>query len=142
MKTRRLAWTILALAAGLVLPPAQMALGAASTNQGPTDVDLPPFFAPLVVQNRLESYAYISIALTPASREKMLVIREKVPFLQDAILREVNKASITKADDPKTIDTAALKARLLARVNQILPSGTVTDLTFEQITVDALQPQS
>jgi len=30
-------------------------------------------------------------------------------------LREVNKASIVKADDPKTVDMVALKARLLAR---------------------------
>jgi flagellar basal body-associated protein FliL len=142
MKTRALAWQIPAFAAGLLLSPSQAAFAASVIDPGPTDVDLPAFFAPLVVENRLESYAYMSLSLTPASRDKVFVIREKMPFLRDAILREVNKGTITKSDDPKAVDTAGLKARLLARVNQILPANTVSDLKFEQIIVNALQPQS
>jgi hypothetical protein len=69
----------------------------------------------------------------------VLTIREKVPFLQDAFLRELNGAPIVKADDPKSVDEAALKARLLARVNQILPPGTVAELKFEPIVVAPVQ---
>jgi hypothetical protein len=68
----------------------------------------------------------------------MLAIREKMPFLRDAFLREVNKASIVKADDLKVVDTVALKARLLLRVDQIFPKGTVSDLKFQQIVLTSI----
>ena len=111
-------------------------------DQAVTNVELPAFLAPMLIGNRLEQYAYITVALTPANREKMLAIREKMPFLRDAFLREVNKASIVKADDPKAVDTVALKARLLVRVNQILPKGSVSDLKFQQIVMTPIQPQT
>ena len=135
-------WKLLGLAAALALP-VHAAWAAEKTNdQGPTDVDLPAILAPMVVENRLENYAYITISLSPVSRDKTLVIRDKMPFLQDAFLREMNKGSIVKAGDPKAVDTAALKPRLLARMNQILPPGTVVDLKFEQIVLTPIQPQS
>ena len=124
--------------------PVERAAGAepAPKDQGPTNVELPPFLAPMVIDNRLENYAYITIVLTPVSREKMLAIREKMPFIQDAFLREVNKGSIVRTDDPKAVDTVALKARLLVRLNQLLPKGTVSDLKFRQIAITPVQPQS
>jgi flagellar basal body-associated protein FliL len=111
-------------------------------DQGPTDIEMPPILAPMVVDNRLESYAYITIALSPASRDKTLVIREKVPFLRDGFLREVNKASIAKPGDASAVDQPALKKRLLARIGQILPPGTVSDLKFQEIVMTPIQPQS
>ena len=137
-------WKPAALAALLVISPIERVRGAepAPKDQAVTNVELPAFLAPMLIGNRLEQYAYITVALTPANREKMLAIREKMPFLRDAFLREVNKASIVKADDPKTVDTVALKARLLVRVNQILPKGSVSDLKFQQIQMTPIQPQT
>ena len=43
--------------------------------------------------------------------------------------------------DPKSVDTVALKARLLVRLNQLLPKGTVSDLKFQQIVMTPVQPQ-
>jgi flagellar basal body-associated protein FliL len=141
-------WTAFALALGLILP-VQGALAAEAAkdskdpkDQGTTDVEIPPILAPMVVDNRLESYAYITVALTPTSRERQLLIREKMPFLRDGFLREVNKASIANAGDHKTVDQPALKKRLLVRVNQILPAGSVSDLKFPEIVLTAIQPQS
>ena len=136
-------WKAAALAAALVVSPVEHVFGAEpAKDQGPTNVELPPFLAPMLIDNRLESYAYITIALTPASREKMLAIREKMPFVRDAFLREVNKGSIVKTDDPKSVDTVALKARLLARLDQILPKGTVSELKFQQIVLTPIMGQS
>ena len=134
--------TTLALALALLMPLQGAFAGEAAKDQGPTDVEMPPILAPMVVDNRLESYAFITIALTPASRDRVLLIREKMPFLRDGFLREVNKASIANAADPKTVDQPALKKRLLARVNQILPPGTVSELKFSEIVLTAIQPQS
>ncbi|HEX3486883.1 MAG TPA: hypothetical protein VHT51_17655 [Micropepsaceae bacterium] len=136
-------FTALALLFALGLPLGGALAAEPAKDEGPTDVDLPPILAPVVVDNRLDSYAYITIALTPTSRDKALVIREKVPFLRDGFLRELNnKIGIGKASDPKTVDQPALKKRLLARVSQILPQGTVSDLKFQQIVMTPIQPQS
>jgi hypothetical protein len=94
------------------------------------------------VETRLQSYAYLTVALTPASPAKVFDIRAKVPFLQDAFLREVNKGTIVKADDSKMVDSVAVKARLTARMNAILPPGTVSDLKLEQIVYAPLLPNA
>jgi hypothetical protein len=126
----------------MILPLRGAGAAEAAKDQGPTDVELPPILAPIVVDNRLDSYAYITIALSPSSGDKVFTIREKVPFLRDAFLREVNKTSIGKANDPKLVDQVALKTRLLARMNEIFPKGTVSDLKFEQVVLTPIQPQS
>src|SRR5262245_38716101 len=119
-----LATTLLASA------PAMAAEHAAPKTSGIVNVELPPFFAPLVVDGRLQAYAYITVALTPASQAKVFDIRAKVPNLQDAFLREVNRGSIVKSgaklDEPAAVDTEALKPRLEERMKAILPDGTVT----------------
>lgn len=130
------------LALALAAFCASEALGAAAvdtTNLGPVDVTMPTILAPMVADSRLENYAYITIVLKPAAPGGVLTIREKVPFLQDAFLRELNAASIVKADNPKVVDEEALKPRLIARVNQILPAGTVAELKFEPIVVAPVQ---
>ena len=127
-----------------MVSPIERAIGAepAPKDQAVTNVELPAFLAPMLKGNRLEQYAYITVALTPANRERMLAIREKMPFLRDAFLREVNKANIVKADDSNSVDTVALKARLLLRVNEILPKGSVSDLKFQSIQMTPIQPQT
>ena len=72
----------------------------------------------------------------------MLAIRDKIPFLQDAFLRELNKGTILKADDPKAVDTGAMKPRLVVRMNQILPPGTVAELKFDQVVIALINPDS
>jgi hypothetical protein len=129
---------VLAFAA-LSAPEALGAAAVDTTNLGPVDVTMPRILAPMAVDSRLENYAYITIVLKPATPAGVLTIREKVPFLQDAFLRELNGAPIVKADDPSAVDEAALKPRLLARVNQILPPGTVAELKFEPIVVAPVQ---
>jgi hypothetical protein len=131
-------WRLLVLAVAcllaVVLPPAiGHAATGATADAGPVDIPLPRILAPMIVQNRLEGYAYIIVVLAPLSRDKVGIIREKVPFLQDAFLRELNKSPIVKADDPKSVDAEAVKARLTGRMNQILPKGTVSGLKLQQI---------
>ena len=133
-----------ALALALLVPvTAAIAAEAAgdASDTGPSDVEMPPLLAPLLVDNRLDSYAYITIQLTPSTRDKVFLIREKMPFLQDGFLREVNKAPIGTAADPRAVDEPALKKRLLARANQILPKNTVSDLKFDQIVLTPIQGQ-
>jgi flagellar basal body-associated protein FliL len=107
----------------------------------PSTVSLPPILAPMVVDGRLQGYAYLTIALKPRSRDRLLAIREKVPFLQDAFLRELNRGSFAKADDAAAFDTEAAKARLLASANSVLPAGTVVEVQFETVVMQSLRQQ-
>lgn len=133
----------LSLLAGVWLalsaPDALAAAAVDTNNLGPVDVPLPAILAPMIVDSRLESYAYITISFKPASPAGILAIREKMAFLQDAVLRELNGPSIVKPDDPKSVDEAALKTRLMARVNRILPAGTVAELNFENVSIVPVQ---
>ena len=133
----------LAVVLALLLPPVVAhAATVATTDQGSVDIELPPILAPMVVAARLEGDAYITVALAPAGRDKVLAIREKMPFLQDAFLRELNKATIVKGDDPRAVDANAVKTRLTARMNQILSPGTVAELKVEQIVLSSIDPRS
>lgn len=115
--------------------------GAPDSVPDSVDVDLPAIFAPMMSGGQLTAYAYLTVALTPATPAKALDIRAKVPFLQDAILREVNGQSIVKAEDAKQVDVDTLKVRLMKRVEAVLPAGTVTDLKFEQVVIAPLRAQ-
>jgi hypothetical protein len=138
-RVRTRAWVaLLCLALG---PEAFAAAAVDTTTLGPVDVQMPTILAPMVADNRIENYAYITIVLKPAAPAGILAIREKVPFLQDVFLRELNGATIVKADDPKSVDEGALKPRLIARMNQVLPAGTVAELKFEPIVVAPVQAQ-
>ena len=128
------------IALGVPQALAAAAVGDTS-NLGPVDVTLPTILAPMIVESRTENYAYITIVLKPAAPAGILAIREKVPFLQDAFLRELNGATIVKTGDPKAVDETALKARLIARMNQVLPAGTVAELKFQPIVVAPVRAQ-
>lgn len=109
--------------------------------EGPVNVEMPPVMAPMSVAGRLQGYAYFTVSLLPGDRNKLLVVREKMPFLQDAFLRELNGASIVKESDPAAVDKDALKARLMVRLAQVLPAGTVNDLEFLKIELVPLTPR-
>ena len=96
------------------VPPLRLLLGsllvlavpAAAAEQqpaveGPVNVDMPAMMAPMAVGGRLQGYAYITMSLRPENRNNLLVVREKMPFLQDAFLREVNGASIAIKMTPR-----------------------------------------
>ena len=105
------------------------------------DIEMPVIIAPMVVNGRLEHYAYITITLTPSSAGHIFDVRSRVPYLQDAFLREVNRASIVKASDHNAVDTEALKARLMARMKGILPPDAVSAFKFEKIVVAPMRPE-
>jgi hypothetical protein len=146
---QRIAQRTLAARAGLLalacftltVPHAFGAAAVDTTTLGPVDVTLPTILAPMIVESRLQNYAYITIVLEPAAPAGVLAIREKVPFLQDAFLRELNAAPIVKSGDPKSVDEEAVKARLVTRMNGILPAGTVAELKLQPIVVAPVQAQ-
>jgi hypothetical protein len=131
---------VLACILAIIMPPAVARAAEAEGHgedaaKGPANIVLPQILAPMVTQNRLMGYAYLTVALAPSGPDKVGIIREKMPFLQDAFLREVNKASIAKTGDFKAVDADAVQKRLETRMTAILPAGTVKELKIDQVTV-------
>lgn len=109
--------------------------GPLESNDG--IVEMPMLVAPVTVNQRLYSYAYLRVKLEAASFEDALVIREKVAFVQDGFVREVHRASIALNGDPKRIDGDGLRRRLMKVCDSVLGAGVVIDIRFGDDAEDA-----
>jgi flagellar basal body-associated protein FliL len=87
----------------------ERAIGA---PRAPT-LDMPPLVAPVVVNGELHRYVYLSVSLKLNDDNQKPMMLAKVPYIQDAFLREVHGASIARDNDPAIVDEAALIARLV-----------------------------
>jgi hypothetical protein len=74
------------------------------------------------------------------SRTASLEVRDKIPFIQDTFVRDVNAAPIGKPTDPKTVDNAALIMRLTADVRHIIGVEKIAAVVIVQIQISSLHP--
>src|SRR3974390_649345 len=79
-----------------------------------TSVEMPYLIAPVVVDGILTANAYVSSKIVATSPAAPTVLRDRLPFIQDACVRDVNGAPIGQAEDQNKVDVPALTARLLA----------------------------
>ena len=135
---------VTALITGLLLLASTHA-GVAENAKKPdakagTSVEMPYLIAPLSSGEGLLAYAYISCKIVGASQAAAMEIQAKVPFIQDAFVRDVNASSIGKPDDPMAVDRATLGPRLLALAKKVMGPGKVTDLKLMEVQVRPLRP--
>ena len=76
-------------------------------------ITMPALVTPVVVNDELQHYAFLSVTLELTSDEHKPMMLEKIPYLKDAFLREVHRASVAKDNDPAVLDEEGLKQRLL-----------------------------
>src|SRR5579863_7712441 len=89
-----------ALAATAPAPAPADKEGAPGTN-----VEMPFLMAPLTgADGKLSGYAYISTKLTAVSGAGALDVRDKIAFIQDAFVRDLNSTGIGKDGDPAHLD--------------------------------------
>ena len=119
----------LALAVSLVAFGGVPALAEKAGDPG-TNVEMPFLIAPMSKDGQLLGYAYISSHLVASSSGAVLTIRDKMAFIQDAFVRDVNSAPIGLASDPTKVDAALLAARLLADAKRIAGSTKVVGIVF------------
>ena len=124
--------------------PATSAKASSDKSGAPgTNVEMPFLMAPLMASDgKLSGYAYISTRLTAASAAGALDVRDKIAFIQDAFVRDVNGAAVAKAADPGTVDSPALEARLLADAKRVMGPGKVASIAIVQLQVAPLHPDS
>ena len=126
----RLALALLvSLFAATVATPAFAADDKAKSPPGST-VEMPYLIAPVVVDDHLVAYAYISCKIITASPAVAIEVRNRLAFIQDAFVRDVNAKPIGKADDPATVDTVALQQRMLADTKRVIGAAKIKQLEF------------
>ena len=113
-------------------PPADAAPG--------TSIEMPYLIAPLTVGDSLVAYAYISCKIISSSQATAIDVRDRIPFIQDAFVRDVNGVSISGGGDPPTIDANSLSARLLADAKKVMGPGKVLSLQLIQVQITPLRP--
>jgi hypothetical protein len=119
----------------------QPALAAGATAGAPgTNVEMPFLIAPMSKDGKLLGYAYISSKMVASSPAAAIGVREKLAFIQDAFVRDVNAEPVCKADDPRAVDTALLNARLVAAAGRIVGSDKVVSMVFIAIQFAPLHP--
>jgi hypothetical protein len=106
-----------------------------------TNVDMPFLMAPLTnADGKLTGYAYISSRLTAATDGGGTAVREKLPFIQDLMVRDVNMTAVTTHDDPEKVDVAATEKRMLAAAVKVMGPGKVKLITICTVNISPLKP--
>jgi hypothetical protein len=126
----------------LVLAVAGQPAPAAGAKEGApgTNVEMPFLIAPMSKDGKLLGYAYISSKLVTSSPSASIAVREKLAFIQDAFVRDVNAESICRADDPRAVDTALLNARLVDAAKRIVGGDKVVRMVFVAVQFAPLHP--
>jgi len=112
--------------------------GAPAEHEPGTSVEMPYLIAPVIVDGALFANAYVSskiIATTPAAT---IVVRDKLPFIQDAFVRDVNAAPIGKASDAHVVDVPALMARLLADAKRVVGPNVIDSVEITRVQMSPL----
>ncbi len=115
--------------------------GGKKAEEPGTHVEMPFLIAPMSVDGKLTGYSYISSKLVSASPSASVEIRDKLAFIQDAFVRDVNAAPIGKNSDPQSVDTALLAQRLIADARRVVGQAKVVAITFKQIQFAPLHPK-
>ena len=126
----------------LVMAAAGQPAVAAGAKAGPlgTNVEMPFLIAPMSKDGKLLGYAYISSKMVTPSPAATIAVREKLAFIQDAFVRDVNAEPISKADDPRAVDETLLNARLVAVARRIVGSDKVVSMAFIAVQFAPLHP--
>jgi hypothetical protein len=139
-------WTIAALILALTIAPvaaAEKEAGKEGDKAGApgTNIDMPFLMAPMSGEDgKLSGYAYISSRLTATSDASASLVRDKIAFIQDAFVRDVNRIEIAMSGPPAAIDNAALQARLLADARGVVGQGKLASIAIIQVQVAPLHP--
>jgi hypothetical protein len=106
-----------------------------------TNIDMPFLMAPMTgADGKLSGYAYVSSRLTANTDVSANQARDKIAFIQDVFVRDVNSKQIATTGDPATVDNAALEARLLADARKVIGGGKLVSIAIMQVQIAPLHP--
>jgi hypothetical protein len=105
------------------------------------NVENPFVMAPMTdADGKLTGYAYISSITVATNQSAALAIREKLAFLQDAFIRNVNAAPVSDPHEPGHVDVPAVQTRLTADAKKIM-GAQVKSVLVCSIQISELHPK-
>ena len=135
----RLRLLLIFLLAVLACP--SFADGAKPAKPAPgTSVEMPFLIAPMSKDGKLLGYAYISSKLVCSSSNATIAVRDKIAFIQDANVRDVNARPVSRADDPMKVDDEALSLRLADNARQFVGGNKIVRMVLTQVQFAPLHP--
>jgi hypothetical protein len=114
----------------LALAVGPVRAGEAPAAEPGTHVDMPLLMAPMSKDGLLLGYAYIRSVLIASSPRAALAIRDKIAFIQDAFVRDVNAAPVGQASDPTKVDVDLLARRLTSDARRVVGADKIADIAF------------
>jgi hypothetical protein len=114
----------------------------AKAEEPGTHVDMPFLIAPMSgADGKLLGYTYVSSKITTSSPAASVEVRDKLAFIQDAFVRDVNAAPIATAEDPAKVDVKLLAGRLVADARRIVGKAKIVAIAFKQLQFSPLHPK-
>lgn len=107
--------------------------GGPLAGSGKSGIDMPSLMAPVTVNGELHYYVYLAIRLELSGDGQKALVLERIPYIQDAFLREVHRASIAVAGDPQTVDGHGLIERFVGVAAKVLGPGVVMGIEFRNM---------
>jgi hypothetical protein len=140
-------WSLVAavLAMGVATLPAEAAGGghgskkkAAKEERVPSvpSVNMPMLVAPVMIKGQMARYAYLYITLELPDDSNKTMLLEKIPYIQDAFLREVHRGTIALGEDPGVLDDAGLGRRLMDACAKVVGADIVKKVVFRDSAKD------
>ncbi len=119
-------------------PVAQAEARDAKEDPSARTIDILNLPFPVARQGRLVNYIFVSLQLTPAQGQDIWKLRERTHFLRDAYLKLVHIEDLSDPADPRKLDVARARARLLAATDAVLGRGVVLQVSV--LRADPLRP--
>lgn len=132
----------IAAALAILLIGSPVMAGGSPEHAPGLSVEMPYLIAPVIVDGQLYGNAYISSKIVATSQAATIVVRDKLPFIQDAYVRDVNASPIGKASDPKTVDVPALTARLQADARRVVGASYVDSVEIIRVQLSPMHTEA
>jgi hypothetical protein len=110
--------------------------GPTSPSDIPT-LKMPRLVAPIMVKGEMVRYVHLDVTLVLLREDDKKRVYDRVPYIQDAFLRDVHATTVLKSEETEELDEAGLKARMLAIIARVAGAGAIKDIEFQDITQDA-----
>ena len=137
--------TILLLLAALAVPARAAGEKPADAKKGGqpgTNLDKFHLMAPLSdADGKLTGYAYITWRATVLADTYKEAVLEKIPYIQDKMVRDVNATAVTSAADPAKVDVPALEKRLMGDAAQVMGTGKIKTILVCEVQIGDLHPK-
>lgn len=122
------------LSAFLLLGPLGLPIAQASEGKAEADsnrsIDIQSVPAPVFKDGKLLNYIFLSVKLEMAKGQNVLGDRERVHFVRDALVRNLHKTSIGKADKFDEVDESVALQVVRASAAQIFGDKAVAAVSI------------